>query len=546
MNPELLLAHFNRISDAPDAIPRLRLFILDLAIRGKLVEQDSDDAIASAEPVYIGRERREDVTSPYKIPSSWQFRDLRSISDQITDGEHATPPRIQEQQIPLVTAKNVRDGFMDFSKTDWVSFETATRAWRRCRPTAGDILLVCVGATTGRLCVLREPKDMVLVRSVALIRPSLISNVDYLALALRSPMVQSQIWKKVKVSAQPCLYINRMNSLSIPVPPVSEQRRIVAKVEELMGLCDQLEAAQRERKNRQDRLTHASHHHLNNGADTGGFRQHAHFFIGHIPQLTARPGQIDQLRQTILNLAVRGQLVPQDPNNEPASEFLKRTKAKKSDTQPFPIPGSWAWVTVDQIGQCRLGKMLDKTKNKGTPRRYLRNVNVRWFGFDLSDVFEMRFEDDELEEFVLRSGDVLICEGGEPGRAAVWDEREKNIYFQKAIHRVRFQGGVDSHFFVSAIRESADSGRLAGYFTGVGIKHFTGKGLSSFTFPLAPITEQHRIVAKVDELMALCDRLEGQLTTARAETSHLLESVLHHALSDDCSREELVKSAALK
>jgi type I restriction enzyme S subunit len=157
-------------------------------------------------------------------------------------------------------------------------------------------------------------------------------------------------------------------------------------------------------------------------------------------------------------------------------------------------------------------------------------VNVRWFDFNLSNVFEMQFRDDELEEFALRSGDVLICEGGEPGRAAVWDEREMGILFQKAIHRVRFPREVSPHFFLASLRESADSGRLSQYFTGVGIKHLTGKSLSSFTFPLPPLAEQFRIVAKVDELMALCDQLESRLTNAQTEAARLLESVLHHAL----------------
>jgi type I restriction enzyme S subunit len=157
--------------------------------------------------------------------------------------------------------------------------------------------------------------------------------------------------------------------------------------------------------------------------------------------------------------------------------------------------------------------MLDKAKNKGVPRPYLRNINVRWFGFDLSDLLEMPFENEELFEFSLRAGDVMICEGGEPGRAAVWDDRAKGIYFQKAIHRVRFAPVVDPAYFVNALRASADDGRLAAYFTGVGIKHFTGKGLDAYRFPLPPVAEQHRIVAKVDELMALCDRLEA----ARAE-----------------------------
>jgi type I restriction enzyme S subunit len=145
--------------------------------------------------------------------------------------------------------------------------------------------------------------------------------------------------------------------------------------------------------------------------------------VGNAPDAVAR------LRRFILELAVRGKLVPQDPKDEPASELLKRGDIAICAEGPFDLPLSWAWVTVDTVAESRLGKMLDKAKNKGTPRRYLRNINVRWFDFDLSDLVEMPFEDSELPEFALRSGDVLICEGGEPGRAAIWDERESCIYF---------------------------------------------------------------------------------------------------------------------
>jgi type I restriction enzyme, S subunit len=250
--------------------------------------------------------------------------------------------------------------------------------------------------------------------------------------------------------------------------------------------------------------------------------------VMHFDRIADAPDALPRLRQFTLALAVRGKLVPQDPVDEPSSEFLKRIHLRPSDRVPFPIPSSWNWISVGEIGESRLGKMLDNAKNKGLPRRYLRNVNVRWFDFDLSDVFEMRFEDDELDEFALRNGDVLICEGGEPGRAAVWDEREEDIYFQKAIHRVRFSEAVDPRFFVNVIREGADSGRLSEYFTGVGIKHFTGKGLSSFVFPLPPRAEQHRIVAKVDEVMALCNRLEAAEKAREGRRARLTTVALHN------------------
>jgi type I restriction enzyme S subunit len=203
---------------------------------GKLVHQDPNDVRDINSLISVAN----DKDWMFDLPATWSWTIVEKLADLVTDGEHATPTRIYEQQVPLVTAKNVRDGEMDYGVTDWVAYETAEKAWRRCRPLVGDILLVCVGATTGRLCILQEPKNMVLVRSVALIRPSIIVDVNYLALAFRSPLGQNQIWNSVKVTAQPCLYINRINALKIPFPPLAEQHRIVAKVDELMALCDAL------------------------------------------------------------------------------------------------------------------------------------------------------------------------------------------------------------------------------------------------------------------------------------------------------------------
>ncbi len=235
-----------RLMTKPAHVTALRQTILDLAVLGRLVPED---------PV--------DNASP---PNGW--RPLREVLDLITDGDHATPPRIErnEDAVPLVTAKNVRDGFMDLSVTDWVTRATATKSWHRCHPAPGDILIVCVGATIGRLCVLRDAQDMVLVRSVALLRPNEQVLAVFLAHCLRSPILQRQIWRSVKATGQPCLYLGRIQELTVPVPPLGEQRRIVAKVDGLMKLCDDLQRALASAQKERVRLLESLLHDALNGA----------------------------------------------------------------------------------------------------------------------------------------------------------------------------------------------------------------------------------------------------------------------------------------
>jgi type I restriction enzyme S subunit len=160
----------------------------------------------------------------------------------VTDGEHATPERCDDSsQVPLVTAKNVRSETMDYSVTDYVPRSVAEQCWKRCKPEVGDVLMVSVGATLGRLSVLREAAEMVLVRSVTVLRPVHFGlDVSYFALHLMSPQTQKEIWRNVKQSAQPCLYLAKSSALKIALPPLAEQSRIVTRVTALRRLCADL------------------------------------------------------------------------------------------------------------------------------------------------------------------------------------------------------------------------------------------------------------------------------------------------------------------
>lgn len=142
--------------------------------------------------------------------------------------------------------------------------------------------------------------------------------------------------------------------------------------------------------------------------------------------------------------------------------------------------------------------MLDKSKNRGELKPYLRNLNVRWFGFDLTDLLEMRFLPEEAAKFTAVKGDVLVCEGGYPGRAAIWEEEEP-IYFQKAIHRIRFHEPERNRWFVYYLHFLDLTGQLKPYCSGTGIQHFTGQSLARLPVPLPPLPDQRRIVAILDE-----------------------------------------------
>lgn len=162
---------------------------------------------------------------------------------------------------------------------------------------------------------------------------------------------------------------------------------------------------------------------------------------------------------------------------------------------------SWPVKCVSEIATHSLGKMLDKAKNKGDPKPYLRNFNVRWFDFDLSDLQEMRFQKEEQDRYSVIKGDLVICEGGYPGRAAIWNEDEP-VYFQKALHRVRFYEPPRARWLLYYLYFKDLDGSLQSHFNGTGIQHFTGEALAQFRVPIPPLPEQQRIVAILDEAFA--------------------------------------------
>ena len=191
---------------------------------------------------------------------------------------------------------------------------------------------------------------------------------------------------------------------------------------------------------------------------------------------------------------------------------------------------NWVEKKVSEIAYHSLGKMLDKAKNKGHPKPYLRNLNVRWFEFDTSDVLQMPFLPGEEIKYTAVKGDVLICEGGYPGRAAIW-ERDDPVYFQKALHRVRFYEPEHNKWFVYYLYSQDASGELKNHFNGAGIQHFTGEGLAKYKVPLPPLSILRQYVTRFDNFRAETQRLESIYQRKLSELDALKKSILHHAFT---------------
>lgn len=301
MKAHQLLQHFHRIGDAPDAIPRLRRFILDLAVRGKLVPQDVNDQPALELRKRIAAEKvRADQSD---LPKGW----VRAPVGALLDFRYGKGLNARERSdvgpVPIFGSNGIV-GYCQEPLTTCPSIIVG-------RKGSAGALNLCNGPswTTDVAYYVEAPAFI---------------EMHFLLIALQT-LDLDRLGKGVK----PGLSRSDAYEQLMCIPPLAEQHRIVAKVDELMALCGRLEAARDERETTRDRLEAASLARLNApDPDPATFADHARFALSNLVPLTTRPEQIKQLRQTILNLAVRGKLVPQDHNDEPASELLKRVVAE--------------------------------------------------------------------------------------------------------------------------------------------------------------------------------------------------------------------------
>ena len=271
----------------------------------------------------------------------------------------------------------------------------------------------------------------------------------------------------------------------------------------------------------------------------------------------------EAIKTRILDFAMHGKLTKQVSEDGIAEDLYcliqeekkKKSKTKKNKTAVisedeilFDIPDNWKWVHLDDIASSMLGKTLNKSTDKGENCPYLCSINVYWDGISLENVKQAKFDIASKEKYRLEKGDLLICEGGDSGRSAVWNGDEE-MYYQNALHRVRFYGGINPYYFCRVFEYYKKTGIIANYTTGIGIQHLVQNSLNSIWLPLPPISEQERIVERIDEIFETLDKID-HLQNQYASNQEVLKSKLIDAaiqgklteqLPEDGTAEELYK-----
>lgn len=530
---QVLEKYFDTAFDAPDGIIKLRELILTLAMQGKLVPQDSSDQPASELLKEIEKEKEQLIKEkkikkpkplgevqfnemPFEIPNNWEWVYLGNITTKLTDGSH-NPPRNSMIGYPMLSSQNVNYGIIDFSKPSrYVSEEDFFKENKRTDVKSGDVLLTIV-ASLGRSAVVpnNAPK-FVLQRSVAVISSPI--NSVFLSQLFVSSICLNYYDTHAKGTAQKGIYLGKLSLMPIPLPPLNEQQRIVEKINQLMALCDELEKL-KEQKEAQKLTVHKSAiNQLLDSKDESNSQKGWGFISNHFNDLYTVKENVSELRSAILQLAMQGKLVPQNPNEQPASELLKEIEKEKKankvkslepikkDEIPFEIPKSWEWL---RLTDCYYS--IGSKKNQIQTKDYLEKGLIPVI--DQGKEFIGGYSNDE--ENILKLNNPVI----------VFGDHTKNIKYVDFDFIIGADGvkvlcpySVIYPRFFYFVLQSYDI-RNRGY-----ARHF--KLLNEKFFCLPPKNEQERIVEKINQLMALCDDLEKQIKNSSSKQTQLLNAIM--------------------
>ncbi len=471
------------------------------------------------------------------FPRSWISTSVDSVTLPVFKINQSGSPDDVIRYIDISSIDNVNFRISDHKK--YVLHEAPSRA-RQIIQT-GDVLFSTVRPYLKNIAQVTKKYDGEIASTgFSVLRPATGLDQKYLYFcAIYRDFVNSLSEDQYGVS-YPAVKDNQVREKLIPLPPADEQHRIVAKIEELFSELDNgIESLKKAREQlkvyRQALLKHAFE-----GKLTEQWRAENADNLDSEAELQKRIKQEREARYQQQLEAWKATVNRWEADGKEGKKPSRPRKPKQIEAITgeeslllFNLAESHSWQRFGNIYyESVLGKMLDKNKNKGELKPYLRNINVRWGSFDLSDILEMRFEESELPRYTVSKGDLVICEGGAPGRCSVWNQEEQGFLIQKALHRVRLiEEEMSPEHIQYFIKFSAEQGMLSNYFTGTTIKHLTGASLAKLPIPLMPIEEQLLIVAHLDEQSSYCDQLDSDLEDNIGKSEALRQSILKKAFS---------------
>ncbi len=537
MKLETFFEKFEVLAEAPNAVEKMRQLVLQLAVRGRLAQQSLSDVPASELSVQIAHDRESFVKArglsrqrvippvrkadyPFEPPSGWLWTRLGNLC-RVQAGFAFASAAFQQGSsgVPII---RIRDITSDRTQASYLG-----EYREEFLVEAGDYLVGMDG--NFRIAKWRGPRALLNQRVSRLQWYSNHLEPSFFAIAAQYRL--SELQGARAYTTVDHLSSGQIENAIVPLPPLAEQKRIVAKVDELMALCDRLEAQQQEREARHATLARASLARFAEAPTPAnlGFLFHKSYDI--------TPAD---LRKTMLTLAAQGKLVSQDSNDEPAEDCLSRLGLRSTvaspcgdDIESDSLPPGWARVKFEDValvsGGITLGRKLGDRKTISLP--YLRVANVKRGEVDLTVVKEIAIGEDEIERYALRENDLLMTEGGDwdkVGRAAIWRGEISVCLHQNHVFRARmrsielvpvwferyFNSPIGRGYFESAAKQTTNLASI----------NMRQVRACPILFP--PLAEQRRIVAKVDRLVALVDQLEAKLATSGATGARLLEAVV--------------------
>lgn len=539
---ELLEQHFDTAFSAANGIQKLRELILSLAMQGKLVPQHSSDAPTSqllkeiaAEKKLLAKEGKikapkplPEITSsdaPYALPQGWKWVRLGSVGN-IFNGNSINALEKEAKYagakgLPYIATKDVGYGFDPLDYENGICIPVGEDKFRLAHE--GAILICAEGGSAGKKCGLTD-RDIFFGNKLFANElygqiPSQFILYTYLSPVFRASFAAAMSGIIGGVS------IAKFVEIPIPLPPLNEQHRIVAKIDQLMARCDALENLRNEREKMRLATHAAALSQLLDITGNGSADDAWAFIAQHFDDLYAVKENVTELCKAILQLAIAGRLT-ESMDSSPA-----RKSISKSSDKPFTIPAHWNWVSLQAISDQSRGITYGIVKMEGEPSHggvfALRCSDVKYRALDLSSVRRVSSEiSDQYSRTVLKGGELLLNIRGTLGGCVVVPESIAGYNIAREIALIPLNDKAHADYILNVISSPYFTEATNSNLRGIAYKGLNLGTLSSFLVPLPPKDEQMLIVEKVNHLLALCNVLESRIDSASGKQAELLSAVM--------------------